>query len=62
MTADISAPANDPAAVTDLVSFLRQAAQAGSKARYSPREMEAVIRRALGDVEVDVSGISAQVV
>ena len=48
-------------AVTELVSFLRQADQAGGEARHGQREMEAVIRHALAEAAVDVSGIDAQV-
>src|SRR5215813_8071514 len=49
----------DASAVSELVSFLRQAELVG--ARYGQRETEAVIRHALAETDVDISGINAQV-
>src|SRR5215813_2014802 len=51
----------DASAVSELVSFLRQAEPAGGTARHGQREMEAVIRHALAETDVDISGINAQV-
>jgi len=53
----------DAGAVTRLASFLHQVEQAGGKAPHSQREIEAVVRHALAeaDLDVDVGGINARV-
>jgi hypothetical protein len=49
--------------ITDTVTFMRQASQEGrGQAPYGQLEMEAVIRAALGETDVDLSGISRQTI
>ena len=47
--------------ITKLVSLMRQATQEGGSFTHGQLEMEAVIRHALGEVDVDIKGINAQV-
>jgi hypothetical protein len=51
----------DANAVAEFVSSLHRIEQAGGTARHGKREMEAVVRHALADSDIDVSGINAQV-
>jgi hypothetical protein len=51
----------DASAVTEFVSLLRQTEQAGGTARHGQREMEAVVRHALAETYVNISGINAKV-
>jgi hypothetical protein len=54
-------PGYDVSAVTELVSFLRQASGDGGITSHGQLEMETVIRHALGETGVDVKGINARV-
>jgi hypothetical protein len=54
-------PGYDVRAVTEVASFLREADLAGGTTPHSQLEMEAVIRHALGETDVDIGGITAQV-
>jgi hypothetical protein len=54
-------PGYDVRAVTEMVSFMRQAELANQHTPYGQLEMEAVIRHALGEPEVDVKGITTDV-
>jgi hypothetical protein len=51
----------DVRAVTEVVLFIRDADQAGGKTPHGQLEMEAVIRSALGEADVDTGGINPQV-
>jgi hypothetical protein len=54
-------PGYDIREVSDVVSFMRSANLAGGKTPHGQLETEAVIRHALGETDVDVKGINAQV-
>ena len=51
----------DIRAVTEAVSFMRDADLAGGTTPHGQLEMEAVIRSVLGEADVDTSGINPQV-
>lgn len=51
----------DVRAITEIVSTLRQATLNGNSTTHGQLEMEAVIRHALGEVDVDIEGITARV-
>lgn len=53
-------PGYDVRAVTQLVSSMREANLAQGKTPHGQVEMEAVIRHALGETDVDVKGINFQ--
>jgi hypothetical protein len=55
------APGYDVRAITEVASRIRAADQYGGRTAHGQLEIEAVIRHALGDKDVDVSGISAYV-
>lgn len=54
-------PGYDVRAITEVAPFIREADQAAGKSPHGQLEMEAVIRHSLGETDVDVSGINAQV-
>lgn len=47
----------DVRAITTAVSWMRSAGQAKGKTPHGQLEMEAVLRSALGEMDVDISGI-----
>lgn len=54
-------PEYDIREVTEIVSFMRNANLDDGRTPHGQLEMEAVIRHALGETDVDVKGINAQV-
>jgi len=54
-------PGYDIRAIIEVVSFIREADQSGGRVPHGQPEMVAVIRHALGETNVDVRGINAQV-
>jgi len=54
-------PGYDVRAITELASHIRETVMAGGGTMHGQLEMEAVIRHALGETDVDISGINARI-
>lgn len=54
-------PGYDARAITEVASRIREAEQYGGRTPHGQLEIEAVIRHALGEMDVDISGIGADV-